>query len=73
VDISGRHSVFREDLIDPGQNTTRCRAVVNTVMNAIVQKYGKFLDKQRKYVLRNISCFFPKKIVKYCVIQNLTI
>ena len=58
MDISGRHSVFRDDLIDPVQNTTMCMALVNTVMNAIVQKYGKFLDKLRNYVLRNISSFF---------------
>jgi hypothetical protein len=73
VDIWGRHSVFRGDLVDPGQNTTMFRAVVNTVMNAIVQKYGKFLEKLRDCVLRNISCFFLKNIVKYCVIRSLTI
>ena len=72
MDISGRHSVFRGDLIDPGQNTTKCMALVNTVMNAIVQKYGKFLDKLWIYTLRNIPKFFLKKIVKYGVIQSLT-
>ena len=62
MDISGRHSVFRGDLIDPGQNTTKCMAVVNTVVNAIVQKYGKFLEKLRNCVLRSMSCFFLKKL-----------
>jgi len=65
VDISGRHSVFRGDSIDPGQNTTKRRAFVNTVMNAIVKKYGKFLDKLRNCVLRSTSCFF---LTKHCKI-----
>jgi len=44
-----------EEQIDLDQDRTKCRAVVNTVMKVIVQKYGKFLEKLRKYILRILS------------------
>ena len=40
-----------EDWVVLDQDGTKWRAVVSTVMKVIVQKYGKFLDKLRKYVL----------------------
>ena len=40
------------------QDRTKCWAVVSTVMKVIFQKYGKFLDNFRKYILR-ILYFFP--------------
>ena len=48
----GQTVYYFEEWIDLEQDGTKCRDVVSTVMNVIVQKYGKFLDKLRKYVLR---------------------
>jgi len=44
-----------DEWIDLEQDRTKWQAVVSAVMNAIVKKYGKFLDKFRKYVLRILS------------------
>ena len=41
-----------EDWIDLEQVGKKWRAIVSTVMKVIFQKYKKFLDKLRKYVLR---------------------
>jgi hypothetical protein len=46
--------------IDLNQDRTMWWAVVTTVIKEIVQKYGKFIDKMRKYILR-ILFFFTLK------------
>ena len=49
-------SLYSSDIwTDRGQDRIKCWAVVSTVMNVIVEKYGKFLDNLRKYVLRILS------------------
>ena len=40
-----------EEWIDLDQDRTKWRGIVRTVMKAIDQKYWKFLEKMRKYVL----------------------
>jgi len=52
VNISADTLYSTEVCIDLDQDRTKWWVVVRTVMNALLQKYWKFLDKFSKYVIK---------------------
>jgi len=53
---------FSDIWIDLDQDRTKCRVVVSTVMNAIVQKYGNFMRSSATIYLEFYPVFVVDKL-----------